>query len=384
MDLTTLGPFGEHIYGMELPSVDDHILHTHLDSFLKDEEILLQLHPFANHFGMSSLPLTAESTHESPPLWVQGSSEPQDSPIDEQNNSPQFLNASMLVTEINEQIVLVKGDSRVPSLSGSEENSDKYHVGPILGLTRRLAAELRNSWRPELSVQDIQQQLRPASSFSTSAYPVCPEGMDFFSIPPSQQTPSEVLDPQSMSPEVPDFATNLLMLTGYASLTKLYTIAFSQIHNILKQLPESVSSSRNAPIPSHNLGKAEPLQPGELLAPPSPFDCSGVYITVQMLLDEFQAVEDIVSFANLHDPETPFFEKENNTLEDAQQQQQQQQLGVDVESQPGWLTRQIEMVRAGLKEDMVRTLRIGSQGELSSVLQYGHYLKILLRERMGL
>ncbi|KAB8255538.1 hypothetical protein BDV32DRAFT_161901 [Aspergillus pseudonomiae] len=376
MDLTALSPSGEHIYGVELPPLDDHILHN----FSKDEEKFFQQHLLANHFDMSSLPLTAECTYRSP-LWVQGSSEPQDSSTDEGSNSSQFQNASVLVTEIHEQTVLLKGDSRIPSLGGAEEGSDKYPVGPVLRLTRKLAAELRHLWQPKLSVQDRQQQqLRPTSSFSTSTYPVCPESMDIFSVPRGQQAPSEVLDSKSIFKEMPDLATNLLMLTGYASLAKLYTIVFSQIHNVLKPLPESVSSSHHTP--SHDLGEAELLQPGELLAPTSNFEaCSRVYITVQMLLDEFQAVEDIVSFTNLHDPETSPFEKENNSPEEAQQQQP---LGPDLKSHLGGLTRQIEMVRAGLKEDISRTLRIGSQRELSSVLQYGHYLKVLLRERMGL
>ncbi|KAG2419747.1 hypothetical protein HFD88_004543 [Aspergillus terreus] len=377
MDLTTFHPSGEHIYGEELPPMDDHILHAYISSFTKDEEIFLQSHPLANHFDMSSVPLTANSSCRSP-LWVQGSSGSQDSYGEERNHSSQFLNASVLMAEIHEQTVLLKDDSRIPSLGGAEESPDKYPVGPILGLTRRLAAELRHSWRPKLSVQ---QQLRPTSSLSTSTYPVCPESMDIFSVPRGQQTPSEVLDSKSSSTEMPDLATDLLMLTGYASLTKLYAIVFSQIHNVLKRLPESVSSSRHAQ--SHDLGEAELLQPGELSAPTSTFEaCSRVYTIVQMLLDEFHAVEDIVSFPHRHDPEASPFEKENNSLEEAQQQPSP--LGADLKSHPGWLTRQIEMVRAGLKEDMSRTLRFGSQREWSSVLQYGHYLKALLRERMGL
>ncbi|GKZ25845.1 hypothetical protein AbraIFM66951_002846 [Aspergillus brasiliensis] len=369
MDFTTLlRPSEDFMYGVGLPSVDDHIMRTHIGPS-KDEEIFFHTDPLANDFDIPSLPSTVVSAYRSP-LLAQGSFDPQGA-TNERTTSSQFLSASVLVSEIYERTVSLECDPRIPSLSGAEERSDRYSVGPVLELTRRLAAELRHSWRPKVAVQDI-QQLRP----STSTYPVSPESMDILSV---QQASSEVVDSKSISTEMPDLATTMLMLTGYASLMKLYMVVFSQIHNVLEQLPGSASSHH---APSHGLGESEQLQPGELLAPTSTFEgCSSIYITVQLLLDEFQAVEDIVSFDSLHDQDTSSRGKEKNSLEEAQQQKLP---GAELNSHEGWLTRQLEIIRAGLKKDMIRILGNGSQRELTSILQHGHYLKVLLRERMGL
>ncbi|PQK16322.1 hypothetical protein BB8028_0006g06420 [Beauveria bassiana] len=378
MDLTTLNPSWELMHGDGLPAMDDHVLHTYISSLSKDEEIFRQPHPLETHFDMSSLPLTAESSCRTP-LWGHASSGFGDSSPDKRSSPSQFMSVSVLVTEIHEQTIILKGDPRIPSLSGVEESPDKYSVGPVLRLTRRLAAELRHLWRPKLSTQDIQQQPRPASSLSAPTYPVCPGSTDILSVPRDQQTPSE-LDSRSSFTETPDLATNLLMLTGYASLAKLYLTVLNQIHNVLQQTPQFASSSRHAQ--SHDSGEAEILQSGELSAAIGTFEaCSRVYTTIQMLLDEFHAVEEIVSLPHLHDLDTLPFEKENNSLETPRQQQPR---GADLDPHTGWLTGQIKMVRAGLKEDISRTLGNGSQGEWNSALQFGHYLKAVLRERMGL
>ncbi|KAJ2983119.1 hypothetical protein NQ176_g938 [Zarea fungicola] len=378
MDLAAFDPSTGHLLQEELPSVDDDILHTYMSSLSKDEDMFLPPPPLANHSDMTSSSLTAESSCRTP-FWGHGSAGLEDSFTDERSSFSQFLDVSVLVGEIHEQTLLLGRDTCILSFSNAQESVEKYPVGPVLRLTRRLAAELRHSWRPEASVQDSQEQLRPASSLSTSTYSACPESMDIFGMPRIQHAPPDAVDSKLNHAERPDLATNLLMLTGYAALTKLFTIVFRQIHSVLQRELESVSSSRHAQ--SHDLGEAALLQPGESSASTSSFEaCSRVYTIVQMFLDELQTIEDIVSFPQLHDPEGSAFEQENSSVEATWQQQS---LGPDLKVDISWLAREIKLVRAGLKQELCRTLGAGNRRECSSALQYGHHLKALLRERMG-
>jgi hypothetical protein len=86
-----------------------------------------------------------------------------------------------------------------------------------------------------------------------------------------------------------DMPTMLLVLSCYISLTKLYSLVFAHFESHLSQLPEAPPPHCSQTVGlTHGWG----LQLGEL--PSADETCTKVCTAVQMLLDAFQSVEDIV------------------------------------------------------------------------------------------
>ncbi|KAJ5657011.1 hypothetical protein N7507_008961 [Penicillium longicatenatum] len=367
-DLSMLSSTGEHI-GTDFLSVSDHVVDPSINSFF-NEELFIRPHSSTSFFDLSSFPLMAENTcgptaslHDSSPRNTLSST---DEPV-----SPScFVHLSGLVAEIHETINVLNGELRHPILRGAEEDLDTYSIGPILQLTRRFSAILRD-WAPG-TIHDLQQRSR-ADSSSPPLFPVSPNSTDFSSVTQAQLPPSGHSGQESISLAMPDMPTNLLMLTCYASLVKLYMMVLSQIRNHLRRLPAS-SSHHCTPANAQAEGQ---LQPEELFPFTNEY-YSKIYTVVQMLLDEFQSMEYFLCYPNPHDSVSRQMERENN-----QPGEVQQQLEADLRINSGWFADQVEMIRAPLNQGASRMFGNGSQG-LEGVVQRCHHLKAILRERMEL
>lgn len=372
-DFSMLGSAGEH-NGTDFLSVNDHIIDPTINTFFHEELFIrpLYIHPHqpTNPFDMSSFPSMAENTcgptaslHDSSPRNTSSSS-------DESDNPSCFLQLSGLVAEIYETMNVMSGELRHPILNSAEGDLDTYSIGPILQLTRRFSAILRG-WAPK-TTHGLQQRSRAGSS-SPPIFPVSPNGTDFFGMTRAQLPPSDHFGQESVSLAMPDMPTNLLVLTCYASLAKLYMMVLLQIRNHLRRLPGSASLHCTSVIPQ---AEGE-LQPDKLHTLTNEY-YSKIYIVVQMLLDEFQSMEYLLCYSNPYDSVSQQADRENN-----QPGEVQQQLEADLRVNSGWFADQLELIRASLNQDASQTFGNNGQG-LGGVLQRCHHLKAFLRERMEL
>ncbi|KAF4454153.1 Equisetin cluster transcription factor eqxR [Fusarium austroafricanum] len=190
------------------------------------------------------------------------------------------------------------------SLADSKQLRD-YPIGRVLSLSQDLSATLSCIWLSKginsqhqptnVMVPEYQprteRERSPSSPFSLS------DMMDYSDLLSSIQITPEMSDfkdefdtptDSSVAPTV-DMPTMLLVLSCYTSLVKLYSLVFAHFESHLSHLPDPAS-----PYTSQNvlLSRRWGLQLGEL--PSADETCAKVYTAVQVLLDAFQSVEDIL------------------------------------------------------------------------------------------
>ncbi|RAL11490.1 Zn(II)2Cys6 transcription factor domain-containing protein [Aspergillus homomorphus CBS 101889] len=295
----------------------------------------------------------------------------------EKRDYPSFLFAqlSRLVADIHETTFMLDGVV--------DEDLDTNAVGSILKLTRRFTAVLHDSgWASKSSTDPPRHQRFPSTSSSSppTLLPGTPVHAGFRNNRTAGPSPISLDQKKSISFDIPDVSTDLQMLTCYASLTKLYMTVLDQIHNRLDPMPESTAFDH------HRAGP-----PGEPF-PLTNETYSKLYGVVQILLDEFQVVEDLLGSS---DPA----EGENHTK---QGNEGPPPVGFSLEAggpqtppptnlYPGassWLLHQVRLVRAALNQDASRNFALhpgqDSDGSPNGVLQQGHDLKAFLRRRMEL
>ncbi|KAJ5737004.1 uncharacterized protein N7483_002129 [Penicillium malachiteum] len=291
MDISSLSSAGDQCALMLGSS--DQVLHGDIDPFFTDDG-------FTNLLDISSFHPIPENGDKGP-AFLHLFSEPYSpckntpSTTSAQDSASSFVHLSSLVAEIHEAVVLLSGDSYNPSLEASEDNLDTYAISPILNLTRRFTAVLRRSQSPRVChAAQPPFQSTSATSSSASFFPATPISADG---PNSNRPPTtlqDCLDQSPITPDIPDVATNLLVLTCYASLAKLYLTALFQMHQRLNRVPDPASLH----APSRGPGEVESFLDKS---------CSSLYETystmftaVQILLDEFQLVEDLIDPPPLH------------------------------------------------------------------------------------
>lgn len=123
----------------------------------------------------------------------------------------------------------------------------------------------------------------------------------------AQLPPLDYFGQESFPLAMPDMPANLLVLTCYASLAKLYMMVHLQIRNHLRRLPESTPLHCTPVIPQAD-GELQP----EELSPLTNEYYSKIDIVVQILLDEFQAMEHLLCYSIPHDSVRRQADRENN------------------------------------------------------------------------
>ncbi|KAJ5611819.1 hypothetical protein N7528_008924 [Penicillium herquei] len=340
MDLSSLSSAGEQCVPMLGPS--DQVIHGDMDHFFTDDGFTN-----LNLLDISTFHPMAENGDKGPAL-LQLFSEPYSpckntpSTTSAQDSASSFVHLSGLVAEIHEAVVLLSGDSYNPSHEPSEDNLNTYAISPILNLTRRFTAALSRSQTPVV-YHAPQQPFQLASTASSSS--------SFF--PPTPIT------------------TNLLVLTCYASLAKLYLTALFQMHQRLNRLSDPASLH----TPSRGPGEVESFLDKSY----SFYDTySTMFTAVQILLDEFQLVEDLID-----PPTSPRFGNVSDQNEMKQPGERQHDFEADFQTYPALLPHQLHMTRQTLNREACQMFGNGG-GEWNGIHQQGHYLKASLRERMGL
>nr|S4W177.1 RecName: Full=Equisetin cluster transcription factor eqxR; AltName: Full=Equisetin biosynthesis protein R [Fusarium heterosporum]AGO86667.1 Zn2Cys6 transcription factor [Fusarium heterosporum] len=203
-----------------------------------------------------------------------------------------IVQLSALVTNIHETSKSL-GESFWASLAESSQLKN-YPIGRVLSLSQDFTAILECIWMSK--TMDYKQ----SSSFVTSES----DGQDGISSFELEDVLDygELLSTVGTSPGRSDFSTSthssvatavdmptmLLVLSCYTSLTKLYSLVFEHFESHLSHLPHSYTSPTSHTSPRWGLG----LQLGEL--PSADETCTKVYTAVQILLDAFQSVEDVV------------------------------------------------------------------------------------------
>lgn len=307
----------------------------------------------------------------------------------EHNNIPDVVQLSGLVAEFHEALITLSGGHTSPNKASA---LDTYPMGPVLKLARRFMALLRSFWAAKstsVSVNDDSHYDKTAPS-SSSLFPTSPINHTDHSNSQTrdQQTIPECFNKNNItspvtSTGVNDVPTMLLVLTCYASLLKLYMMVFSQIESSIEQLPDPTYSNCNTPALVQG-GKEDDrgLRLRELFSSPTNETCSRLYIAVQMVLDELQAVDDLVCCST----SLPIFKTsqshygDNNDLQGKEGHQRQE---VDLRNPWVWFTHQLEMVKTVLNKDARRVFGIDDQNSSNGLFQQGHRLKALLRGRMN-
>ncbi|RFN48896.1 c6 transcription factor [Fusarium flagelliforme] len=161
-----------------------------------------------------------------------------------------------------------------------------------------------------------------------------------------------------------DMSTMLLVLSCYTSLTKLYGLVFEHFESHLSHLPHSHTSQTAHASPKWGLG----LQLGEL--PSADEICTKVYTAVQILLDAFQSVEDVVG------------------LPRSLSAVRQQSCGKEEEGESGDVFNRASLWTDFLAKSVVKaTVKGSSEEDCEEIRQLSvkvKSLKALIRERMKL
>ncbi|KAJ5710180.1 hypothetical protein N7493_009772 [Penicillium malachiteum] len=370
MDLSSLSSAGEQCVSMLGSS--DQVLHGDMDHFFTDDGFTN-----LNLLDISTFHPMAENGDKGPAL-LQLFSEPYSpckntpSTTSAQDSASSFVHLSGLVAEIHEAVVLLSGDSYNPSHEPSEDNLDIYAMSPILNLTRRFTAVLRRS-QTSVVYHAAQQPLQLASTASSSSsfFPPTPISADGPNLNRPPTTMQDCLDQSPITPDIPDIATNLLVLTCYASLAKLYLTALFQMRQRLNRLSDPASLH----TPSRGPGEVESFLDKSY----SFYDTySTMFTAVQILLDEFQLVEDLID-----PPTSPRLVNVSDQSEMKQPGERQHDFEADFQTYPALLPHQLHMTRQTLNREACQMFGNGG-GEWNGIHQQGHYLKASLRERMGL
>ncbi|KAF5581257.1 Zn2Cys6 transcription factor [Fusarium pseudocircinatum] len=157
-----------------------------------------------------------------------------------------------------------------------------YPIGRVLSLSQDFCSILSCIWGKS-SISPDGRSSGSGSSPTPSA-----EMLDYAEVLSSIRMTQDPTTSSSMAASV-DMPTTLLVLSCYTSLIKLYSLVFAHFQNHLSHLPEIPSPyPSQAALASHRWG----LQLGEL--PPADETCTKICTAVQVLLDAFQSVEDVV------------------------------------------------------------------------------------------
>ncbi|KAF5247335.1 hypothetical protein FANTH_6426 [Fusarium anthophilum] len=191
-----------------------------------------------------------------------------------------IVQLSTLVTKIHETSKSLEESqwSNVPDT----KQLQNYPIGRVLSLSQDFCSILSCIWSKSTISSDGQ-----FSGVGSSPTPSA-EMLDYAELLSSVRMPQDPSTSSSMAASV-DMPTTLLVLSCYTSLIKLYSLVFAHFQNHLSHLPDSPSTyPSRAALASHRWG----LQLGEL--PSADETCTKICTAIQVLLDSFQAVEDVV------------------------------------------------------------------------------------------
>ncbi|KAJ4115410.1 Fusarisetin A cluster transcription factor fsa5 [Fusarium equiseti] len=203
-----------------------------------------------------------------------------------------IVQLSTLVTKIHETSKALE-ESFWTSLADSNQLKN-YPIGRVLSLSQDFSTILECIWASKTI--DCKQ----SSSFATSENhrqdgvssfeleDILDYGEFFSTVGTSPGRSDFSTSTHSSVATAVDMPTMLLVLSCYTSLTKLYSLVFEHFENHLSHLPHSYTSHVAHGSPKWGLG----LQLGEL--PSADETCTKVYTAVQILIDAFQSVEDVV------------------------------------------------------------------------------------------
>ncbi|KAF5591816.1 Zn2Cys6 transcription factor [Fusarium pseudoanthophilum] len=191
-----------------------------------------------------------------------------------------IVQLSTLVTKIHETSKALEESSwsNVPDA----KQLQNYPIGRVLSLSQDFCSILGCIWG-KVSISSDGQSSGSGSSPTPSA-----EMLDYAEVLSSINMTQDPTASSSMAASV-DMPTALLVLSCYTSLIKLYSLVFAHFQNHLSHLPGTPSPyPSQAALASHRWG----LQLGEL--PSADETCTKICTAVQVLLDAFQSVEDVV------------------------------------------------------------------------------------------
>ncbi|KAI3319170.1 hypothetical protein HD806DRAFT_548738 [Xylariaceae sp. AK1471] len=192
----------------------------------------------------------------------------------------------------------------------SLEDMRSYPIGSVLGLTHSMIVTLSSCRTARQQHYTDQSDSLPSSCDITVSSPPyeltwsdsrTPEsGLAELILPttvPEAMAHQDILEAQdySWSPiqggqnEVSDMPTQLLMLSCFMSLRKIYGVIFGHFENYLSLVPKLNSAGGTLAV---DLTESRGLQLGEL--PLGYKTCFQMYKAVYMLLDAYQAVEDMM------------------------------------------------------------------------------------------
>ncbi|XEU94840.1 hypothetical protein FSHL1_000124 [Fusarium sambucinum] len=203
-----------------------------------------------------------------------------------------IVQLSTLVAKIHETSKTLQ-ESFWTSLSDSNQLKN-YPIGRVLSLSQDFSTILECIWMSK--TMDFKQPSSFAASENhgqdaTSSFGI-EDALDYGEFLPTVGTSPGSSDlstsTHSSVATAVDMPTMLLVLSCYTSLTKLYSLVFEHFESHLSHLPHSFASHTACASPKWGLG----LQLGEL--PSADETCTKVYTAVQILLDAFQSVEDVV------------------------------------------------------------------------------------------
>lgn len=191
-----------------------------------------------------------------------------------------IVQLSNLVTKIHETSKSLEESpwSNVPDT----KQLQNYPIGRVLSLSQDFCSILSWIWGKSTISSDGH------SSGNGSSPTPSAEMLDYAEVLSSIRMTQDPTTSSSMATSV-DMPTMLLVLSCYTSLIKLYSLVFAHFQNHLSHLPETPSPyPSQAALASHRWG----LQLGEL--PSADETCTKICTAVQVLLDAFQSVEDVV------------------------------------------------------------------------------------------
>ncbi|KAF4344523.1 Zn2Cys6 transcription factor [Fusarium beomiforme] len=191
-----------------------------------------------------------------------------------------IVQLSNLVTKIHETSKSLEESpwSNVPDT----KQLRNYPIGRVLSLSQDFCSVLSYIWGKSSMSSDGHSSGNGSSPTPSADMLDCPEAPSSITMAPDTTTST------SMAASA-DMPTMLLVLSCYTSLIKLYSLVFAHFQNHLSHLPETPSGyPSQTTLASHRWG----LQLGEL--PSADETCTKICTAVQILLDAFQSVEDVV------------------------------------------------------------------------------------------
>ena len=309
----------------------------------------------------------------------------------EHDDIPDIVQLSGLVAEIHEALATLNGESHRPNPNNTLD-LDPYPIGSVLKLTRRFMAVLRNFWATRLGSRNNDKPRDISHVSVSSTLPLAsPINCTGHSYPAPNEQP--ILSEGSLNnntnsvslpvtatdvADVADVPTMLLVLTCYTSLMKLYMMIFSHIHKNLRQLTDTTYPHRCTPTIDPGGKEEEDILELEGIFPSTSETCGKMYIAVQMILDEFQAVDNTIV-----PPVLPGSTQQPYNYHDDRQGKGEQKSEAELKSASVWFTHQLGMVRTALNQDAKRASGRESEDIYNGLLQQGHGLKASLRRRMN-